>query len=71
MINFRISITTQKGRVMEIGSYSKIYNLGHKAIERLFDDPVIVEEKIDDETNRYASTRIHCQFEAKSRYSNF
>ena len=30
-----------------IRSYPKIYNLGHKAIEELFLDPVVVEEKID------------------------
>lgn len=28
-------------------SYPKIYNLGHSALEELFRDPVIVEEKID------------------------
>ena len=28
-------------------SYSPIYNLGHRAVERLFDGPVIVEEKVD------------------------
>ena len=28
-------------------SYGKVYNLGHKYLEHLFDDPVIIEEKID------------------------
>ena len=28
-------------------SYPKIYNLGHPAIDSLFDDPVVVQEKID------------------------
>lgn len=28
-------------------SYPKIYNIGHKAIEALFEGPVVVEEKID------------------------
>lgn len=32
---------------MKIPSYPKIYNLGHKAIEDLFKDPVIVQEKYD------------------------
>ena len=30
-----------------INSYSQIYNLGHKELEDLFKDPVLVEEKID------------------------
>jgi len=30
-----------------IQSYGSIYNLGHKAVEHLFDQPVLVEEKID------------------------
>lgn len=32
---------------MAIRSYPKVYNLGHAAITGMFDDPVIVEEKID------------------------
>lgn len=32
---------------MEISSYSKIYNLGHKALDQLLDKPVLVEEKVD------------------------
>ncbi len=32
---------------MPLHSYGKIYNLGHAAIASLFDDPVLVEEKID------------------------
>ena len=28
-------------------SYGKIFNLGHKETEALFDGPVVVEEKID------------------------
>lgn len=32
---------------MNIRSYPKVYNLGHKAIVELFDDEVTVEEKID------------------------
>jgi len=30
-----------------ISSYPSIYNLGHKALEPLFDNPIIIEEKID------------------------
>lgn len=30
-----------------INSYSKVYNLGHPAVEELFNDEVIIEEKID------------------------
>lgn len=32
---------------MNISSYSKIYNLGHAALISLFNEPVVVEEKID------------------------
>lgn len=32
---------------MKISGYSKVWNLGHKAVLQLFDDEVIVEEKID------------------------
>lgn len=32
---------------MSIHSYPKVYALGHAALERLFDDEVLVEEKID------------------------
>ena len=32
---------------MQIRGYGKVYNLGHKAIAALFDDPVVIEEKID------------------------
>lgn len=32
---------------MNINSYPTVYALGHKAIEGIFDSPVIVEEKID------------------------
>jgi len=32
---------------MQIGSYPKVYTLGHKAIESLFDNKVVVEEKVD------------------------
>ena len=30
-----------------IGSYSTVYNIGHKAIENLFSGPVLIEEKLD------------------------
>ena len=30
-----------------ISGYPKVFNLGHKAIENLFADPVLVEEKVD------------------------
>jgi len=30
-----------------IASYPSIYNLGHKALESFFDNPIIVEEKVD------------------------
>jgi hypothetical protein len=30
-----------------ISSYPKVFNLGHRAIENLFEDPVLVEEKVD------------------------
>jgi hypothetical protein len=33
-----------------IHSYSKVYNLGHEAIKTLFEDEVLVEEKIDGST---------------------
>ncbi len=32
---------------MDLRSYTKIYNLGHKALTDLFTDPVLIEEKID------------------------
>ncbi len=32
---------------MNINSYPKIYNLGHKAIAEILDGPVLVEEKVD------------------------
>lgn len=32
---------------MGIGSYSSIYNLGHRALAELFDGPVVIEEKVD------------------------
>jgi len=32
---------------MELRGYGKVYGLGHKAIAALFDDPVVIEEKID------------------------
>lgn len=32
---------------MNIPSYSSIYNVGHKALETFFDEPVCVEEKVD------------------------
>ena len=28
-------------------SYPSIYNMGHRALEALFEDPVVVEEKVD------------------------
>jgi hypothetical protein len=31
----------------EIGGYPKIYNLGHKAIRDLFNEPVLAQEKVD------------------------
>lgn len=39
-----------------IGSYPKVYNLGHPAIAALFDDDVIVEEKIDGSQFSFATT---------------
>lgn len=32
---------------MYVPSYSKIYALGHKATKNIFDDPVVIQEKID------------------------
>lgn len=32
---------------MQLNSYPSIYNLGHKALEHLFDNPVLIQEKID------------------------
>lgn len=32
---------------MRIASYPSIYNLGHKAIQDIFKDPVVVQEKVD------------------------
>jgi len=32
---------------MRIRSYPKVYNLGHAAIAQLFDDPIVLQEKID------------------------
>jgi hypothetical protein len=31
----------------EIGSYPKIYNLGHKAVRDIFKEPVTAQEKVD------------------------
>jgi hypothetical protein len=31
----------------EIGSYPKIYNLGHKAIRDIFKEPIVAQEKVD------------------------
>lgn len=43
--------------------YPKVYNLGHKAIQDLFRDPVIVEEKIDGSQFSLCSVdgRLHCR----------
>lgn len=32
---------------MELRSYGKIYNLGHRAVDDLFNGPVLIEEKVD------------------------
>jgi hypothetical protein len=32
---------------MKVRSYPKVYQLGHKAIETLFDGPVVIQEKVD------------------------
>jgi len=39
---------------MHISSYPKIYNLGHPAITELFDDVVLVEEKVDGSQFKFA-----------------
>lgn len=47
------------------GSYPKIYNFGHKAIESLFLDPVIIEEKVDG--SQFSFGLIDGQVKCKSK----
>ena len=46
-------------------SYPSIFNLGHKAIERLLDGPVNVEEKIDG--SQFSFGLIDGQIRVKSK----
>jgi hypothetical protein len=41
------NVTVLTGVSMKISSYSKVYNLGHRTIEQLFDGIVVAQEKVD------------------------
>jgi hypothetical protein len=41
------NVTVLTGVSMKISSYSQVYNLGHRAIEQLFDGIVVAQEKVD------------------------
>ncbi len=42
----------------EIGSYPKIYNLGHKAVREIFNEPVLAQEKVDGSQISFKSNSI-------------
>ena len=48
-------------------SYGKIFNLGHKETEALFDGPVVVEEKIDGSQFSFGSINGELKVRSKGR----
>jgi len=52
---------------MTIASYPTVYAIGHKAIERIFSDPVVVEEKIDGSQISFGVSRETWELECRSK----
>jgi ATP-dependent RNA circularization protein (DNA/RNA ligase family) len=50
---------------MAIGSYSSIYNLGHRALGELFDGPVVIEEKVDG--SQFSFAKLDGEFHCRSK----
>lgn len=50
-----------------IRSYSQIFNLGHKALERLFDGPVVVQEKVDGSQFSFGFFNGNVRFRSKTQ----
>lgn len=52
---------------MKISSYSKVYNLGHRAVEQLFDGTVVAQEKVDGSQFSFGLVdgELHCRSKGK------
>ena len=55
---------------MALRSYVKIYNFGHKAIEDLFKDPVIIQEKVDGSQFSFGVDKDTGELLCASHYTN-
>ena len=57
---------------MKINSYPKVYNLGHPAIKELFEDSVIIDEKIDGSQFSFAkiNNELLCKSKGKELFIN-